>query len=48
MVWLHKCFLGNLCNQKYFKPCCSCTSVFLFLQVVPYFAVLLQGKAVCL
>lgn len=39
MVWLHKCFLRNLCNQKYLKPCCSCTSVVLFLQVVLYFSV---------
>lgn len=33
---LHKCFLGTLCNQKYFKPCSSCSStgVILFLQHV--------------
>lgn len=33
---LHKCFLGTLCNQKYFKPCSSCSStgVILFLKHV--------------
>lgn len=32
-------FLRNLCNQKYLKPSCSCTSVILFLQVMLYFFV---------
>lgn len=49
--FLHKCFLGTLCNQKYFKPCSSCsfTGVILFSKHVLRSAMVqrFRGVAVC-
>lgn len=43
MVCYINVFLGNLCNQKYLKPCCSYTSVILFLQVMLCTAMVLRA-----